>query len=291
MKRVDNAVIMAAGVSSRFAPLSYEKPKALTEVKGEVLIERQIRQLQDAGIRDVYVVVGYKAEQFTYLCEKFGVQLILNDEYTTRNNHASIYAAKAVIRNTFICSADNYFEENPFTLFVEESYYAALFAEGRTNEWCMTVDSGEYITDVQIGGKNSWYMLGHAFWTEEFSRRFLHYLEQEYNLEQTRNLFWENIFIKHLDELKMKIRKYPKGYIAEFDSIEELRKFDTSYIADTRSSILKNIAKSMNGTEAEIVRIETIKSDMTTVQGIRFLFRGEQYSFFYGDVLPRRMYK
>lgn len=41
--KVDNAIIMAAGVSSRFAPLSYEKPKALTVVKGEVLIERQIR--------------------------------------------------------------------------------------------------------------------------------------------------------------------------------------------------------------------------------------------------------
>ena len=45
MYNVDNAIIMAAGVSSRFAPLSYEKPKALITVNGEVLIERQIRQL------------------------------------------------------------------------------------------------------------------------------------------------------------------------------------------------------------------------------------------------------
>jgi len=27
--QVDNAIIMAAGLSSRFAPISYEKPKAL----------------------------------------------------------------------------------------------------------------------------------------------------------------------------------------------------------------------------------------------------------------------
>ena len=40
MYKVDNAIIMAAGVSSRFAPLSFETPKALTEVKGEILIER-----------------------------------------------------------------------------------------------------------------------------------------------------------------------------------------------------------------------------------------------------------
>lgn len=41
--KVDNAIIMAAGTSSRFAPLSFERPKALIEVRGEILIERQIR--------------------------------------------------------------------------------------------------------------------------------------------------------------------------------------------------------------------------------------------------------
>ena len=53
--KVENAVIMAAGLSSRFAPLSYEKPKALITVKGEVLIERQIRQLKEAGIHDIAI--------------------------------------------------------------------------------------------------------------------------------------------------------------------------------------------------------------------------------------------
>ena len=38
MSKVDNAVIMAAGTSARFAPLSYENPKALIEIRGESLI-------------------------------------------------------------------------------------------------------------------------------------------------------------------------------------------------------------------------------------------------------------
>ena len=54
--QVDNAIIMAAGLSSRFAPISYEKPKALIEVKGEVLIERQIRQLLEAGINKIILI-------------------------------------------------------------------------------------------------------------------------------------------------------------------------------------------------------------------------------------------
>ena len=45
--RVENAVIMAAGMSTRFAPLSYETPKGLLVVKGERLIEREIKQLRN----------------------------------------------------------------------------------------------------------------------------------------------------------------------------------------------------------------------------------------------------
>ena len=48
--KVDNAVIMAAGLSSHFIPMSYEKPKALVKVGGEVLIERKIKQLIEAEI-------------------------------------------------------------------------------------------------------------------------------------------------------------------------------------------------------------------------------------------------
>ena len=97
MPMVDNAVIMAAGTASRFAPLSYEKPKALISVKGEVLIERQICQLREAGVPEIYLVVGYKAEMFAYLEEKCGVHIVYNPDYLTRNNNASIYAVKDIL--------------------------------------------------------------------------------------------------------------------------------------------------------------------------------------------------
>ncbi len=58
--KVDNAIIMAAGLSSRFVPLSLECPKGLLKIKGEVLIERQIEQLHEAGIKDTVIVLGYK---------------------------------------------------------------------------------------------------------------------------------------------------------------------------------------------------------------------------------------
>ena len=37
--KVDNAIILAAGLSSRFAPLSFERPKGLAVAHGERLVE------------------------------------------------------------------------------------------------------------------------------------------------------------------------------------------------------------------------------------------------------------
>jgi len=218
-----------------------------------------------------------------------GVRVIKNDAYMERNNHSSIYAARAVLGNTYICSGDNYFCDNPFEKEVDDSCYAAVYADGETKEWCMETDSDGSITQVNVGGKNAWYMLGHAFWSEKFSERFLRFLEAEYEDPRTKGLFWENIFMNHLDVLKMKMRKYPTDFIFEFDSIDELREFDRTYIADTRSSILKAIAAQLEGTESEITHIEPLKNTSTEVVGIRFTFRAEQYSYSYYDHLLRRI--
>ena len=56
--KIDNAIILAAGMSTRFVPINFEKPKGLLEVNGEVLIERQICQLKEKGISEIIVVVG-----------------------------------------------------------------------------------------------------------------------------------------------------------------------------------------------------------------------------------------
>ena len=76
--KVDNAIIMAAGYSARCMPLSNILPKGLFRVKGEILIEREIRQLQEAGIKEIIVVTGFMQEKFQYLREKYGVILILS---------------------------------------------------------------------------------------------------------------------------------------------------------------------------------------------------------------------
>ncbi|MCM1540517.1 MAG: NTP transferase domain-containing protein [Blautia sp.] len=280
--KVDNAVIMAAGTSSRFAPLSYEMPKALIEVKGEILIERQIRQLHEAGINQVILVVGYRKEQFEYLKDKFGVIMVENKDYLSRNNNASIYAVRQYLGNTYICSSDNYFSENPFESEVSDAYYAAVYADGDTAEWCLQEDPAGYINQVTVGGRNAWYMLGHAFWDGKFSRKFTEILEKVYELPETRALLWESIYMQHLGELKLKIRRYPENDIFEFDTLDELRMFDNSYIGDTRSEILKAAAQELRCREADITDIRAFRDSNNEAAGFTFFAGRDRYEYVYG---------
>ena len=247
---------MAAGTSSRFAPLSYETHKSLLTVRGEVLIERQIRQIKDAGIDSVVLVGGYMKERFAYLREKFGVTIIDNPEYTCRNN--------------------------PFESCVDDAYYAALYADGPTPEWCVYEGDDGYIDRVSVGGENAWYMMGHVFWSEPFSRKFVEILEREYDTPEIRDKLWEAVYAAHLDELKLRIRRYDQSDIFEFDSLDELRGFDASYIDDTRSQIIRQLAARLGCGEAALTDFHARKAcGSTQAVGFTFRYQNETYQYDY----------
>lgn len=276
-----NAIIMAAGTSSRFVPLSAECPKGLVEVKGEVLIERQIRQLIGAGITDISLVVGYKADMFDYLRGKYGVKIVLNEDFARYNNTSSLIRVIDKLNNTFVCSSDNYFPENVFLKDSEDSYYSTLYAEGDTNEYCVTANADDYITDVRVGGRDAWYMVGHVFFNQEFSEAFRRIMIEEYKKDTTKQGYWEDLYIRYIAQLpKMKINRYKKGEIQEFDSLDELRMFDSSYIENTRSSVIKSICKTLEIQESSVHGFKNIKHNGNY---LHFQFKVGDITYEYDD--------
>ena len=272
---------MAAGTSSRFVPLSAERPKGLVDVKGEVLIERQICQLKEAGITDITLVVGYKADMFAYLRDKYGVDIVFNEDFACYNNTSSLIRVIDKLDNTFVCSSDNYFPENVFMNDSDDSYYSALYAEGETNEYCLTTDADNYITDVRVGGRDSWYMVGHVFFNREFSEAFRKIMIEEYKNDDTKQGYWEDLYIRYIDQLpKMKINRYKKGEIQEFDSLDELRMFDSSYIENTRSSVIKTICKTLEIQESSVHGFKNIKHNGNY---LHFQFKVGDITYEYDD--------
>lgn len=263
--KVDNAIILAAGLSSRFAPISYEKPKGLLKVRGEVLIERQIQQLIDAGITDITVVVGYKKECFFYLEDKFGVKIAINNEYASKNNYSSLMVVRDKLANTYICSSDDYFTENPFEPYVWKAFYAAQWAEGPTKEWCMKLGAQNRIRSVTVGGENTWYMLGHVYFDKVFSDSFRLLLEAEYDKPETADKLWEDLYIEHIKDFDMVARPYKEGVINEFDSLDELRLFDPLFLENVDSDIFDNIVNVLKCKKTEIHDVYPLKQGLTNL--------------------------
>lgn len=275
--KIDNAVILAAGLSSRFVPLSYEKPKGLLTVKGEVLIERQIRQLKERGIDEIIVVVGHMKEQFEYLRSAFGVILVETNEYLTRNNHSSIYAAKSYLKNTIITSSDLYFSQNIFQRYAYDSYYCTLYVSGKTAERGIETDDDDRITATFYGDRccDIWITLGYAYFSSRFSQNMLEILEKEYAMPQTAGKFWADIQDEHLDVLYMYAKRVADHIIYEFDSVEELRLFDEKYQYQSGSKYLKQICYLLAAEEKDLVNIESLRKIKASL--FKFECRGDAY--------------
>ncbi len=77
------AMIFAAGLGTRFKPWTDKHPKALAQVKGKSLLQRNVEYLQQAGISDVIVNVHHFPEQIRDVLNEqngWGSRIHISDE-------------------------------------------------------------------------------------------------------------------------------------------------------------------------------------------------------------------
>jgi thiamine kinase-like enzyme len=167
---------------------------------------------------------------------------------------------------------------NVFRSHVYQSYYSAVYEEGKTNEYCMQLEENGRIKNITFGGQDSGVMLGHVYFSKAFSEKFLDILVREYNEPFVDGMLWEDLYIKHIDELDLYIKKYDKLEVFEFDTLDDLRLFDKNYINNTNSKIMKNICKVLSCKEEDITNIETIKKGLTNNS---FIFQCKDKKYVY----------
>lgn len=277
--KVDNAVIMAAGAATRLIPISLEYPKGLFEVKGQKLIEREIEQLKEAGITDITVVLGYKKEMFYYLKDKHNVKLLINDQYNSKNNIESLYLARNKLHNTYVCPCDQYFIANPFNRFEYSSFYAGYESDSQINEMYAITDNEDRITDMEKSMSYGNVLLGHTFWTNKFSEKFIEIAKKDQKIGKYNNQFWEWLVKDNLEKFpNYYFKEYPVNTIFEFDYFEQLKDFDKQFVGHAHSQILRNIKLIFRCEEEDIVDFRPIKEGMTNTS---FVFRvhGKDYVY------------
>ena len=238
MNQIENAIIMAAGKGERLQPLTFETPKPLVKVNGVPMIESIIRALNSKGINEIYVVVGYLKEQFSYLEEKYdGLTLIDNPYYESCNNISSLYVAREHLKNTVILDGDQIINNtdvlNPE---FEKSGYCGVWTEEFTSEWLMRVNEDGIVTSCNnAGGCKGYQLYSVSKWCETDSKKLRELLELEFIEKKNTGIYWDDVVMFcHPDEFELCVHKMNKGDVAEIDSIQELCEIDSSYKSDDK---------------------------------------------------------
>lgn len=92
------AVIIAAGFEEALMPLIEDRPKAMLEIKGKTILERQVQALNDCGVKDVVVVRGYHKEQINLP----NIRYYDNDRFRDTGELVSLFLAESEMSRRFL---------------------------------------------------------------------------------------------------------------------------------------------------------------------------------------------
>lgn len=270
-KRPRSAVILAAGCGMRMVPINLTTPKALIEVRGERLIERLIRQLREAGVEKITVVVGFMKDSFEYLIDEFGVELVFNPDYAAKNNIVSLDLVADRLDNAYVVPCDIWCARNPFLGLELYSWYMVSDQSDANS----TVRVNRKRELVSVGEKESGNaMIGISYLLREDAEILRGNIRRLRSDGRHDDGFWE-LALCEKDRLLVPAKLVDAAEFVEINTFEQLREFDSDS-GQLRSDALLTIARVFGCGQSEIQEISVLKKGMTN-RSFLFSVRGEKY--------------
>lgn len=267
--RPQRAVILAAGFGMRMVPINTETPKGLLQVHGERLMDRLIRQLHQAGIRDIRVVVGFLKEQYEYLIDEFGVELVVNPDYARKNNLHSVDRVRSALSDCYVVPCDLYCTENPFRTHEFYSWY--MVSEAPAPDSTVRVNRKQALIPVSENGNR---MIGICYLTADDGRKVsekVHALCLDSRMD---GAFWEEALYAE-GKILPAARVVPEGQVVEINTYEQLRELDGDS-DQLQNDAIGTICRVFDASPRDITHITVLKKGMTN-RSFLFTCRGKQY--------------
>lgn len=270
-KTPKRAIILAAGFGMRMVPINTEMPKGLLEVNGEPLIERIIKQLHEVGIQEIYVVVGFMKEKYEYLMDEYGVELVVNPDYASKNNLHSLKLVKEHLENAYIVPCDIWCDRNPFHRHELYSWY--MVSDLVENESNVRVNRKmELVTVSENVGGNA--MIGISYLTKEDSDTVSTRIKELCKKPQYDGSFWEEA-LYNKDRMIVTARVVHSADVVEINTYEQLREIDSDS-NQLKTDAIRLICKALCAKPEDITDITVLKKGMTN-RSFLFTCKGKKY--------------
>lgn len=257
-KAPKNAIILAAGFGMRMVPINTETPKGLLEIKGERLIECTIRQLHEVGITEIYVVVGFMKEQYEYLIDEYGVDLIVAPDYATKNNLHSLKTAADHLSNSYIIPCDIWCEKNPYSR--NELYSWYMVSDLVDDDSTVRVNrKQELVVQKEQAGGNA--MIGICYLLETEAEIVRERLEELGRDSRYDGAFWEETLYRK-DRMIVTARVVHAADAVEINTYEQLREIDSDS-SQLQTDAIQVICEALGAQQNEVTNITVLKKGMT----------------------------
>ena len=269
-KAPKRAIILAAGFGMRMIPINHEIPKGLLEVNGEPLIERTIRQLHEVGIWEIHIVVGFMKERYEYLIDKYGVELVENQEFASKNNLHSINLVKEHLKNAYVVPCDIWCASNPFRRHELYSWY--MVSDLVSNESNVRVNHKMELvsTSENIGGNA---MIGICYLVKDDAVIIKKRIEEFCLNRQYDGAFWEEVLYRQ-NRMIVAARVVHSTDVVEINTYEQLRDIDgDSY--QLKTDAIQVICRVFEAKQDEVTEITVLKKGMTN-RSFLFSCRGKR---------------
>ena len=220
------AIILAAGLGSRFKEITKKTHKALLPINDIPNLERTIQFLHEAGIKDIYIVTGHLRESFEYLIEKYNVSLVYNDKYKEYNSIYSMNQVLNFLGNSFVIDSDvvllkNLFLEKPN----QSTYYTVLRDKSSNKEWIPILNNNK-VQNIIVSDEYRPSLLGISFWSLDDAKiiqnEYIKFLEEK--ILYNSSLYWDNIPMSIIDKLDVTTIEIEKNIAFEMDNLIDYKK-------------------------------------------------------------------
>lgn len=221
-------LILAAGKGTRISRYLSGNPKCLVEIgDGKRLIEYTVDLLHEKGIREIGIVLGYKAQAIRDALRGRDISFYFNPFYDVTNSIASAWFAKELIKDDdlLIMNGDVYLEERLLDQILKETKSPVMFADESRKE---TADYKFYYEDGILkkygkeleGDDISGEYIGIGRFSRQFLPEFLDRMELMIN-RQEHSVWWENVIYSMSGEQSVYVKDVAGQFWAEVDYIED----------------------------------------------------------------------
>lgn len=119
---ISTAVIMAAGMGTRFGQFTEKIPKGFVEFGGIPMVERSIQTLIDSGIKKIIIGTGYKKESYETLARKYPqIKCVYSTRYAETNSMYTLWNCREEIGDDdfLLLESDLVYEKKAITSLID----------------------------------------------------------------------------------------------------------------------------------------------------------------------------